>query len=142
MVPWLDVMWSLSSSSLFQDWRDLSTNLENFPARSLYPLMVPRDISSSNHVGFSSAKETKLISKLTTNTRGTIPLQRKDTCYYRNTLYMNKNRVPAGDSLGRLLGSPREAPPFEPCRRHCLSVLWPWRAAQPRRSVATVLIVR
>lgn len=77
----------------------------------------------------------------TTKTRGIITLNRKDSCYYRNTLHTNKHRVPAADSLGRLLGSPWEPPLFEHCCRLCFSVLWPWRAAR-KSSVATSLIVR
>lgn len=73
---------------------------------------------------------------------GPITLNRKDTFQYRNTLHVSKNWVPAGNSLGKLLGSPWEAPPFGHCCRHCLSILGPWRAAQRRHSEATVLIAR
>lgn len=34
----------------------LSTNLEGFPAKSLYPFITPREVSISDHVGFSFAR--------------------------------------------------------------------------------------
>ena len=73
---------------------------------------------------------------------GSITLNRKDTFQYRNTLHVSKNRVPTGNSLGKLLESPWEAPLFGHCCRHCLSILWPWRAAQRRHAEASVLIAR
>lgn len=36
--------------------RKMTTNLENFPARGLYPLTAPREVSISDHMGFSFAK--------------------------------------------------------------------------------------
>lgn len=59
MVQWLEVMSLsslLSSSSSFSRSKSLEHKPRSFPARSLYPLITPREVSISDHVGFSFAR--------------------------------------------------------------------------------------
>ena len=135
MGRWLQAI-SLLPLSLFLRLNRLAHKPREFSR--LYPFMAPREVFTIWLWGvlFSKGK----IDPNHSNERD--PLLWKDTFQYRNTLHVSKNWVPAGNSLGKLLESPWEAPPFGHCCRHCLSTLWPWRAAQRRHSEATVLIAR
>lgn len=83
--------------------RKMTTNLEIFQPEAYIHVRHPEK-SQYLTVWVFLWPKTKLTP--TTKTRGIMTLNRKDSCYYRNTLHTNKRRVPAGDSLGRLLGSP------------------------------------
>ena len=137
MAQWLQVMLSSSSSSLFLRLDRLAPSLENFPG--CIHSWPPEKSQYQTMWGSLFQRQNK---SQPLKREGSITLNGKNTCHCRNTLHMSKNRVPAGNSLGRILGAPWEPPPFGHCYRHCFSVTWPWRAAQRGHSVVTALIVR